>query len=197
MPRDPAETRARFLEAALELFAEQGYAGTSTRQIATAAGSNVASLAYHFGGKAGLYAAALQRLHEDLAEATPAEIPADTPAELIEQVVCMAWAFARSHRNHIRLLIRHVLDRGKHDGVVVEEHAGPLLGRADRIVALLRPELPFHQRRMLVMGVMHTVARLSIEHPQDLATLVGDPEDLDAVVIRFLTDLVRRQLGLD
>jgi AcrR family transcriptional regulator len=196
MPRDPAETRARFLEAALELFAEQGYAGTSTRQIATLAGSNVASLAYHFGGKEGLYGAALHRLHEDLAEASPPELFASTPSDLIEQVVATAWTFARTHRNHIRLLIRHVLDRGKHDGVVVDEHAGPLLSRADAIVALLRPGLAFHQRRMLVMGVMHTVARLAIEHPDDLASMVGDPDDLDAEVTRFLTDLIHRQLGL-
>lgn len=189
------ETRQRFLDAALSLFAEHGFAGTSTRMLATAAGSNVASLAYHFGGKEGLYEACLIRLHADLGEATPASIPADSPSEAIDSIVAIAWAFSRSHRNHIRLLIRHVLDRGRHSESVTTE-AGPLLERADRIVALVRPDLPVHGRRMLIMGVMHTMARLAIEHPEDLSLMLGEPQDLDGEVTRFMADLIRRQLGL-
>ncbi|TNE86263.1 MAG: TetR/AcrR family transcriptional regulator [Deltaproteobacteria bacterium] len=189
------ETRTRFLDAALRLFAEHGYAGTSTRMLASEAGSNVASLAYHFGGKEGLYRAALLRLHEDLGEATPAAIPIGAPAEIIEQIVGLAWSFARDHRDHIRLLIRNVLDRGQHVEGVTDQSA-PLLARADAIVGLLRPDLSSTRRRMLIMGVMHTVARLAIEHPDDLGVMVGEPEDLDAEIRAFLVDLVRRQLGL-
>jgi AcrR family transcriptional regulator len=54
---DGSDARARLLHAALKLFAEQGYARTSTRSIARAAGANVAAISYYFGDKAGLYAA--------------------------------------------------------------------------------------------------------------------------------------------
>ncbi len=50
--------RQRLLDAALRLFAQQGYARTSTREIAEAAGVNVAAISYYFGDKAGLYRAA-------------------------------------------------------------------------------------------------------------------------------------------
>jgi TetR/AcrR family transcriptional regulator, regulator of cefoperazone and chloramphenicol sensitivity len=54
--RDPGEpTRERLLLTGLRLFAEQGYAKTSIRQIALAAGANVAAISYYFGNKAGLY----------------------------------------------------------------------------------------------------------------------------------------------
>jgi TetR/AcrR family transcriptional regulator, regulator of cefoperazone and chloramphenicol sensitivity len=43
--------------AALRLFANQGYAKTSTRELAEAASVNVASISYYFGDKAGLYRA--------------------------------------------------------------------------------------------------------------------------------------------
>lgn len=54
---DGAEARSRLLYAALALFAEKGFAKTSTREIAAAAGTNIASISYYFGDKAGLYAA--------------------------------------------------------------------------------------------------------------------------------------------
>jgi AcrR family transcriptional regulator len=56
-PIDPTDTRARLLHAALRLFAEQGFAPTSTREIGLAAGVNIAAISYYFGDKAGLYRA--------------------------------------------------------------------------------------------------------------------------------------------
>ena len=54
---DGAEARARLLNTALRLFAEHGFARTSTREIALAAGVNIAAISYYFGDKAGLYRA--------------------------------------------------------------------------------------------------------------------------------------------
>jgi AcrR family transcriptional regulator len=47
-------TRVALIRAALDLFGAQGYEGASTRALASAAGANIASIAYHFGGKPGL-----------------------------------------------------------------------------------------------------------------------------------------------
>lgn len=55
---DGAQSRERLLLAAMRLFAEQGFAKTSTREIALAAGANIASISYYFADKAGLYRAA-------------------------------------------------------------------------------------------------------------------------------------------
>ena len=58
-PRSDAEqSRERLLHAALRLFAQQGFAKTSTREIAEAAGVNLAAISYYFGDKQGLYRAA-------------------------------------------------------------------------------------------------------------------------------------------
>ena len=54
---DGEDTRARLLQAALQLFSEKGFAQTSVRAIAEAAGTNVAAIAYHYGDKARLYTA--------------------------------------------------------------------------------------------------------------------------------------------
>jgi AcrR family transcriptional regulator len=55
---DGVEARERLVGVALRLFAEKGYAETSTREIALAAGVNIASISYYFGDKEGLYRAA-------------------------------------------------------------------------------------------------------------------------------------------
>lgn len=50
----PEGTAADLIGAGLRLFGAKGFAATSTREIAAEAGTNVASIAYHFGSKEGL-----------------------------------------------------------------------------------------------------------------------------------------------
>lgn len=67
------ETKARLLEAGANLFGLHGFEATSTRALAAAAGANLASILYHFGGKEGLYRAVLSQMAETkLAEISPA-----------------------------------------------------------------------------------------------------------------------------
>ncbi|MBW7990989.1 MAG: TetR/AcrR family transcriptional regulator [Planctomycetes bacterium] len=47
--------RGRLLDSAEELFCEQGFEGTSVRDIAASAKCNIASVNYYFGGKEKLY----------------------------------------------------------------------------------------------------------------------------------------------
>ena len=58
-PLAPAEgrgdaTRLALIQAALDLFGAKGFDAASTRAVAAAAGANLGSIAYHFGGKQGL-----------------------------------------------------------------------------------------------------------------------------------------------
>ena len=48
------QTRVALIMAGIRLFGGKGFEATSTREIAAAANANIASIAYHFGGKAGL-----------------------------------------------------------------------------------------------------------------------------------------------
>jgi len=57
-----AETRARLIEAALDVFGRQGFEGATTRQIARAANANLAAILYHFGSKEALHRAVAQHI---------------------------------------------------------------------------------------------------------------------------------------
>ena len=65
----------RLIEAASEVFAQHGYAGTRVREIVRAADVNLASVNYYFGGKEGLYAATLKELAAERIAQQPAAAP--------------------------------------------------------------------------------------------------------------------------
>lgn len=79
---DGVQARERILSAALGLFVERGYASTPVRDIAQAAGVNIAAIAYYFGDKAGLYRAALFEPVHGAADAIP---PFDGPGLTLRQ----------------------------------------------------------------------------------------------------------------
>ncbi len=57
----PEETRQKILQAAAQVFAERGYAGSTTRAIAAQAGVNEVTLFRHFGSKKRLFQTMIQR----------------------------------------------------------------------------------------------------------------------------------------
>lgn len=59
------ETRQRLLAAAVEIFGRKGFEA-STRELATAADVNLATIPYYFGGKEGLYVAAAEHIAEQI-----------------------------------------------------------------------------------------------------------------------------------
>ena len=63
-----ADTRAALLQAARELFAEKGYAGTGTEEIVARARVTRGALYHHFRDKPGLFAAVMEAVAADLAQ---------------------------------------------------------------------------------------------------------------------------------
>jgi TetR/AcrR family transcriptional regulator, regulator of cefoperazone and chloramphenicol sensitivity len=60
-PASSDPTRDKLLDVAGRIFADRGYRATTIREIASAAGANVAAVNYHFGDKLGLYTEAVQQ----------------------------------------------------------------------------------------------------------------------------------------
>jgi len=69
--RDAEGTRHAVLNAAERLFAEQGFAATSMRDISNASGVSHPLIHHHFGTKNDLYSAVKRRLVEDYARRFP------------------------------------------------------------------------------------------------------------------------------
>jgi AcrR family transcriptional regulator len=79
-PHDADATRRDLLEAAAALFDERGFDGATVRDIGDRAGVDPALIARYFGGKEGLYLAALS--HE-----ARTDLPTE-PRALLEEMLC-------------------------------------------------------------------------------------------------------------
>ncbi len=73
--RDPERTKARIVDAALEVFSAKGYAGARVAEIADRAGVNKQLITYYFGGKEGLYAEIGRRWRSHEEETYPDDLP--------------------------------------------------------------------------------------------------------------------------
>ena len=103
---DGEQSRERLLHAALRLFAQQGFAKTSTREIAEAASANVAAISYYFGDKAGLYRAVfLEPIDGPRRDLSPL---LNTTCSLAEGLRCMLGGFIEplKHDETARLCIK-------------------------------------------------------------------------------------------
>lgn len=107
--RPPKEVRALILDAAHRLFAEQGYHGTKTRQIAVAAAVGESVVFRNFGSKAELFETTIlgpfARFVDDWVrswERTPAS---SDPYEIARTFVEGFYAFASEHRELLLTLM--------------------------------------------------------------------------------------------
>jgi AcrR family transcriptional regulator len=74
------QTRQALISAGLKLFGKNGFAGTSTRQLAAAANANIGSIAYHFGSKEGLRAACAGFIVETIKDMANQALDATDPS---------------------------------------------------------------------------------------------------------------------
>ncbi|GCE01046.1 TetR family transcriptional regulator [Embleya hyalina] len=106
MAYDSAATRERILAAATAEFAAHGVAGARVDRIAAHAKANKRAIYEYFGDKQQLFAAVLERLMADLAEAVP---PGDDDlSDYAERL----FDHHRAHPEALRLLMWEALELG-------------------------------------------------------------------------------------
>lgn len=111
---DDRETRERIFEAAADLIAAKGYAATTVREIAAAAGVNLAMIHYYFGNKEGLYRALIEAeigaMREMMLDAAAAE---GTHSDRIAAFVRAYVRFLASHPHFARIAQQELLSGGQ------------------------------------------------------------------------------------
>ena len=104
MDRTDCKTRRQILSAALKLFADRGYAGTSVQHIVSTAKVTKPVLYYYFGSKAGLYQALVDYAYDErfrLMQA--AAVQCRTLAGKLVEILTALFAFLRENRELMRI----------------------------------------------------------------------------------------------
>jgi AcrR family transcriptional regulator len=113
---EAADPRTRILDAALALMSEQGSAGASMRQLATACGLNVATIYHYFPSKADILRSVMEerRYGERLGVEVPELDRTIPPRERLVRLLVWLWSNARGEETVWRLLIGEALRREEH-----------------------------------------------------------------------------------
>lgn len=106
--RQREATRRRILEAAIAVFAEKGFLGASTREIARRADSNQGLITYYFRSKEELWRAAADQMFEGLGSRLAQRIgavEASNPKERAREGIREYVRFAAAHPELFRILV--------------------------------------------------------------------------------------------
>jgi AcrR family transcriptional regulator len=102
--RGQTEAPQRIQEAAHDLFARQGYHGTSVRTIARQAGVSQGQVTYHFGSKAALFEATVDEAHHVL-ERLAIDLPVGRGAAIRLRIFMDGLVTCTRARRAIRILV--------------------------------------------------------------------------------------------
>lgn len=125
-PGKAARAQARLFAAAVRLFGEKGPDGATVRDIAAAAGQNVASIAYHFGSKEALYRAVLEGIIAGI-QASLSDLLQEVAA-LRQEARAEPEAAGRLLKNFLSAIYLRLLSRDDAVSIVqivVREQLGP------------------------------------------------------------------------
>ncbi|WP_165784440.1 CerR family C-terminal domain-containing protein [Zhengella mangrovi] len=184
------ETRAALIRAALVLFGRDGYAATSTRAIAALANTNIASIAYHFGGKQGLRMACAESIATRLghvggaaagfdAEGDPARAQAFLEG-VIDRFIAEIIA-SHEGRSISSFVLREVGEHSPVFDLLLKRIIGPIHGNLCRIFAAAAGTDPDSaDTKLAVFALAGQLLYFRIGQPIVLARMgwdaMGDPE---------------------
>ncbi|WP_422097562.1 TetR/AcrR family transcriptional regulator [Variovorax sp.] len=147
---DGNTTRAHILETAGRLFAERGFAASTSKEICTRAGTNMAAVNYHFGGRDGLYEAVLVEAHRQIVS--------------LDELVAQASSGA-DPRERLRALLGHLVEMGHQPQapwgfrVMLREALSPSSAMP---VLIQKAVLP---KAKVVRGLIGEIMGLADDHP--------------------------------
>lgn len=143
-PASCLDTRQRLLEAAGEVFAEQGFRAATIRDICSRAGANVAAVNYHFGDKQRLYAEVLKYAYEQARAKFPSDMGLGPDATAEQRLEAFVQALA--HR---------ILDRSRlawHGTLMFREMIDPTEALQALVQEAIRPE--FERLRAVICQML-------------------------------------------
>ena len=201
-------TRANLIEAGLFLFGHKGFEATSTRQLAARAKTNIASIAYHFGGKAGLRTACARAVAERVGAVVPPDSPPEgiTSAEALARIERISEALvtlilsAPQAQDMVAFMVRELADPGEIADLIYAEFLAPRHSAMSALWAAATGRSPEDEEVKLAVFatigqiLYFHIARPFVERRMDWKTI--GPEQtrrISALIVANLRAAIERQ----
>lgn len=176
------QTREALVAAGLKLFGSKGFEATSTRDIAAEANANIASIAYHFGGKDGLRVACAESIVARLKQVTGSaslvsEIRFDEETALgtLENLLSMIVGFMvvrPEARDIAAFMVREITGAGPAVDIIYDEFVAPIHKALCRLwAAATGGEAESEETRIAVFALIGQVIYFRIGQPLVLRRL--------------------------
>ncbi len=195
---DYQDLKALILNAAEHLFTNHGYAGSSIRSIADAAGVNPALVHYYFGNKHELLRAAIERSLKPMVAALAA-LKYEKEAS-VEDIASLLISMAAEQPNIPHLLVREVFLPGGEMQAYFLENLAPQLGGA--LPALLEREKRAGKLRADIDPAYSALMVLAVCFFPFVARPLAEPvlginfeADGTATLIKCVADLFKRGMA--
>jgi TetR/AcrR family transcriptional regulator len=152
----PGDTKEQILVVAEELFAQKGFAGVRTQEIAERAGVNKAMIYYWYQSKEQLLRAVLQKILFELIALSQEILSRKlSAAEVLEEFYRGFFYYTARHRNFSRLTTMDLGSEGGYLRTMFESFFRPLFERGVRFIdaAVERGELVAVNSRQLLITI--------------------------------------------
>lgn len=183
------ETQERLLDTAADLFANQGYAGVSMRDIARAVGITQAAIYHHFANKDALYIAAVTFLFEQNTLGLSEQMASDIAPERRLELLIAAMLDNMENDPRFRLIYMRELLQNK-EGRLAEIAQNAFAAFYQPLNALMLELAPSKDSQLLIFSL----AGMIFHHleARKIAPYLPNPspEDLDTPSLaRHISDL--------
>ncbi len=154
-------TRKRLLEAAEELFAQNGFDGTSIRDITTKANRGPAAVNYFFGDKRELYEELfrlrLREMRESRIKAIEAIMQKKPTLEELFHAYCIdflkPFADPQQNQRSLQLFFREMAESRLPKNMFLDELAAPTLAAMEEAIAVICPNINKHDAMMCILSL--------------------------------------------
>ena len=167
-------TKEKIIEVAMELFVKKGLESTSIREISSTAGTNLASINYHFKSKKGLYRACLEKLSEipfDISKKTLTEANCAKDIYIsLEKLTNEIFSFYVDHSNLILLALQETEKREISDFPNIEEVFNDLKDYFETLLAtkIIKKEFDPYILASIFLGLITQAIRYDEQRKEKL-----------------------------
>lgn len=161
------EKQEKILRSALKLFAQHGYAATSTAKVAKEAGVSEGLIFRHFGNKEGLLAALLAEGAERTAKLVNEIAKLPEPQARIKAVCHMPWGIESSEYDYWRLLYALKWQSDRYDAA----STAPIKAMLAEAFTELGAESPTAEAELILVLLDGLVSAFLLRRPSELNQL--------------------------